>query len=73
MSDVDEDGCLDVEEILIMMKRIERNFCIENARINFPSVSLFNELANKKATRKFNWIIQTSIKPNADKNIDYTD
>jgi hypothetical protein len=57
MSDVDEDGCLDVEEILNMIKRIERNFCIENSRINFQSVSLYNEHANKKATRKFNWII----------------
>ena len=66
MSDVDEDGCLDVEEILVMMKRLERNFCIENSRINFPSISLFNELSNKKATRKFNWILQSTLKHNAE-------
>jgi hypothetical protein len=35
MSDVDEDGCLDVSEILCLIKRIERNFCIENSKINF--------------------------------------
>jgi hypothetical protein len=36
-------------------------------------VSLYNEHANKKATRKFNWIISSTIKHSLkDKNIDIT-
>jgi len=32
--DVDDDGCLSIDEILIMIYKIERNFCRENCLIS---------------------------------------
>jgi hypothetical protein len=31
--DVDDDGCLSIDEILTMIYKIERNFCKENSLI----------------------------------------
>ena len=46
--DVDEDGCLSIDEILSMIYKIESNFCRENTLISIDSQSLLYELASKK-------------------------
>jgi hypothetical protein len=46
--DVDDDGCLSIDEILAMIYKIERNFCRENTLISIESQSLLYELASKK-------------------------
>ena len=46
--DVDDDGCLSIDEILIMIYKIERNFCRENCLISIQSQSLLYELASNK-------------------------
>jgi len=50
---VDEDDCLSVEDILLMINRIERNFCKESVRIDIDSYSLLQEIAYRTAQRKF--------------------
>ena len=35
--DVDDDGCLSIDEILAMIYKIERNFCRENTLISIDS------------------------------------
>ena len=55
LTDVDEDGCLSIEDIQSVIKRIERNFSKENIFIENQSQALLHELASRKAIRKINW------------------
>lgn len=55
LSDVDEDGCLSIDDIQQMIKRIEKNFTRETSLITSDSQALQNELAFKRAMRKFSW------------------
>ena len=35
--DIDDDGCLSIDEIMSMIYKIERNFCRENTLISIES------------------------------------
>jgi len=35
--DIDDDGCLSIDEIMSMIYKIERNFCRENSLISIES------------------------------------
>ena len=53
LTDVADDGCLSKKEILKMIIRIERNFAKECCPIEINSSIILQEMANKKAQRKF--------------------
>lgn len=53
MSDDDEDECLKYEDIHNMIMRIEKNFAKESVFIGCESPILLDELANRKAERRY--------------------
>lgn len=53
MSDDDEDECLKYEDIHNMIMRIEKNFARESVFIASESPILLDELANRKAERRY--------------------
>lgn len=55
LSDVDEDGCLSIDDISQMICRIERNFTRETSLITSDSQALQVELAFRRSKRKFTW------------------
>ncbi len=58
LTDVADDGCLSREEILKMFGRIEKNFARESVTMECGSSTLINEIATRKALRKYHWALQ---------------
>ena len=58
MTDVAEDGCLSKIAILKMIIRIEKNFAKESCPIEMNSTIILQEMANKRAQRKYHSLIQ---------------
>lgn len=58
LTDVADDGCLSKKAILKMISRIERNFAKENCPIEINSSTILQEMANKKAQRKYRLLMQ---------------
>lgn len=60
--DVDEDGCLSIEEVFKMIFTIEKNFVKEINYLNFKSESIYVELALKNSGMKFRTIMNHHVK-----------
>lgn len=59
LCDKDDDGCMNPEDILAMLQKVERVFVRESARIEISSQILLNSIADKKAEQNFNYIMTT--------------
>lgn len=55
--DQDDDGCMNPEDILSMLQKVERLFVRESQRIEIKSQILLNHMADKKAEQNFNMIM----------------
>lgn len=58
LTDVAEDGCLSKKAILKMISRIEKNFAKESCPIEINSTIILQEMANKRAQRKYHSLMQ---------------
>lgn len=59
LSDTDEDGCMNPQEILAMLQRVQRLFVDENSRIRINSQVLNNSVADMRAEQQFNLLMTT--------------
>lgn len=67
LTDVADDAFLSKKAIFKMISRIERNFARESCPINIKSSSILQEMANKRAQRKYNSLLQELQKLDNDK------
>ena len=68
LCDDDIDGCMRPAEILQMLQRVERIFAGECSRVNLKSQILLNNIADKKAEKKFH-IVMYMIEAKANENM----
>lgn len=70
LTDVAEDGCLSKKAILKMISRIERNFAKESCPIEIKSSVILQEMANKRAQRKYTSLLRLLKKLELEKNVE---
>lgn len=68
LCDTDDDGCMNPQQILQMLQKVERVFARETARIDIKSQILLNSLADTRAEKNFHFVM-TNIRQQAIKKL----